>query len=59
LLGLLEVCRDRFSRHPEEARKLIQGISPGIQAKIDPVESASWTFVGRALLNLSETNTRN
>jgi hypothetical protein len=48
-----------FKQHPDDARELITvGQTPPGPDR-DPIELATWTTVARALLNLSETTTRN
>ena len=47
-----------FKKNPESAKKLISiGQTPA--GKADPIELATWTTMTRAILNLSETTTRN
>lgn len=56
---LLDFARQDFGKRPDDAKALISiGLAP-VSADQDPVELASWTSVCRALLNLSETTTRN
>lgn len=58
LLKLLNRDRDEFRKMPDSATKLSQiGLSPNDEA-VDSVEVAAWTSVSRALLNLSETYSR-
>lgn len=58
LLKLLQSSRDRFRASPTEAEKLLStGLTP--IPKSDVVELASWTEIARAILNMSETTTRN
>lgn len=58
LTQLLESNRTRFTADPSEAEKLLHtGLAPTPQSKT--IELASWTEVARAILNMSETTTRN
>ncbi len=58
LTGLLEKNRKTYAAGPDAARALVRtGLAP-VPADLDTVEWAAWTAVARALLNLSETNTR-
>jgi hypothetical protein len=58
LLKLLKKNREHYRDHPQDAASLLK---TGQAAAPDPKEGeiASWTSVARAILNLSETNTRN
>ncbi|MBL9153431.1 MAG: PSD1 domain-containing protein [Verrucomicrobiales bacterium] len=59
LENLLAVTRAEYESDPAAARALLGvGLKPAPDG-IDVVELASWTAVTRALLNLSETFTRN
>ena len=59
LLGLLADARRDFSQDEAAAAKLLAvGITPK-SGNVPPRELAAWTTVTRALLNLSETTTRN
>ncbi len=59
LQQLFASSHDYFAQNPEEAQKLIlTGDSPAT-IELEPVELAAWTTVCRAILNLSETITRN
>jgi len=59
LLGLLESNRKEYREEIESAKALVGiGLKPGA-ADLDVVEVAAWTTVARAILNLSETITRN
>ena len=49
----------RFAAQPEEARSLVRVGSAPVAENLNPVELAAWTSVGRAVLNLHETITRN
>ena len=52
-------AEQEFKSDPAAAKKLIStGQSPAPQ-NLDPVKHAAWTTVARAILNLSETYTRN
>jgi len=56
---LYRKTRDEYASHEDEAAALLEtGLAP-VPANLDPVELASWTAVTRAVLNLSETITRN
>jgi hypothetical protein len=58
LTDLLEKNRQAYTANPEAARALVRtGLAP-VPKDLDTVEWAAWTAVARALLNLSETNTR-
>ncbi|MCA9070845.1 MAG: DUF1553 domain-containing protein, partial [Planctomycetaceae bacterium] len=58
LLKLLQLNRTRFTKTPAEAEKLLStGMTPGPES--DVTELAAWTEVSRAILNMSETTTRN
>jgi hypothetical protein len=58
LTALLEKCRKAYTADPGAARELVRaGLAP-IPDDLDTVEWAAWTSVARAILNLSETNTR-
>jgi hypothetical protein len=55
---LFQYARADFKKNPASAKQLISiGQTP--PGKIDPVKLATWTTVTRAILNLSETTTRN
>lgn len=57
--NLLAAARAEYESDIAAARELLEtGLAP-VPAGIDPVELASWTSVTRAILNLSETMTRN
>ncbi|MDC0934951.1 PSD1 and planctomycete cytochrome C domain-containing protein [Pirellulales bacterium] len=59
LVSLLEFSRQNYAANPEAARALINtGQAASVDA-LDEVELASWMAVTRAILNLSETITRN
>jgi len=58
LISLLQQDRDEFQKSPDSATKINQiGLLPK-NSSVDPVELASWTSVCRAILNLSETYSR-
>ncbi len=59
LANLLSATRLDYESQPEVVADLAKtGISP-IPPNLDPTELATWTAVARAILNLSETITRN
>jgi hypothetical protein len=59
LQRLLQRSRDHYRQDLPAARELLgTGMAP-TPPGLDPVDLASWTAVARALLNLSETITRN
>jgi hypothetical protein len=59
LANLLQEHRAEFAADPSAAELLVTvGISPRTDGA-DKVELAAWTSVGRVLLNLNETITRN
>ncbi|MEM9645409.1 MAG: DUF1553 domain-containing protein, partial [Planctomycetota bacterium] len=59
LARLLQQTLDGYQNAPKSAQDLIgQGIAK-VTNPDDPIELAGWTSVARALLNLSETVTRN
>ncbi len=59
LKELLDKNRTAYQSHPEAAEALLKvGIAPA-PAQHAPVELAAWTAVARAILNMSETITRN
>lgn len=58
LLGLLKKNQEHYRAHPEEAALVLTtGQAPAPKSHVE--ELAAWTSVARALLNMSETNTRN
>lgn len=59
VLSLLKETRSGYQQDPESASDLIKIGRSHAPQNIDPIELASWTAVARALLNLSETVTRN
>jgi hypothetical protein len=56
---LYTYAKNDFQKNPTSAQALIKVGQKPAPAGQDPVELASWTTVTRALLNLSETTTRN
>ncbi len=60
LLGqLLDSSTAYYRSSPRAADQLLAiGIAPRVP-ELDPIEVASWTSVARAILNLSETTSRN
>ena len=58
LISLLQQDRDEFQKSPDSATKINHiGLLPK-DSSVDPVELAAWTSVCRAILNLSETYSR-
>jgi hypothetical protein len=58
LISLLQQDREEFQKTPDSATKINQiGLLPK-DSSVDPVELAAWTSVCRAILNLSETYSR-
>ncbi len=56
---LFTYAKSDFQKNPDSAKALINvGLSLAPE-NLDAVELASWTTVTRAILNLSETTTRN
>ncbi len=59
LARLYRSNREVYAADPAAAKALLgTGLAP-VPADLDPVDLAAWTAVARALLNLSETITRN
>ena len=56
---LQQLRKQQFAADPEAAAKLTAAGLAAQPNDLDPVELAAWTSVARALLNLSETITRN
>lgn len=57
--GLRELAHAEFKEDPTAAAQLVKtGLAPAPK-NLDAVEHAAWTTVARAILNLSETYTRN
>lgn len=59
MADLLDYANKDFKQHPDAAKKLISIGQTATDPNLDPIELATWTSVSRALLNLSETTTRN
>ncbi len=59
LKNLFAQTQAEYESNAEAARQLIETGLTSAPEDIDPIELASWTAVTRALLNLSETVTRN
>lgn len=58
LLELQQKHLAEFRARPEDARKLVAVGELPTPSELDPIEVASWMSVGRTLLNLHETITR-
>ncbi len=59
LTELLALNGRAYQANPDAARELVRiGLAPTAE-DLDPAELAAWTAVARALLNMSETITRN
>jgi len=59
LIALLSESQKQFAAVPDDAKRLLAiGLTP-IPKDLEPTELASWTILARAILNLSETLTRN
>ncbi|HTM56558.1 MAG TPA: DUF1553 domain-containing protein [Pirellulales bacterium] len=59
LAALLRTSEESFAAAPDDAERLLAiGLTP-IPADLNHAQLASWTMVARAILNLSETLTRN
>jgi hypothetical protein len=56
---LLGFARRDFGAHPGAAEELLSTGQAPVADVLDPNEHAAWTTVARAVLNLSETSTRN
>ena len=59
LQQLFESSHKYYEQNPAEAQQLISTGDSPVPIEIEPVELAAWTTVCRAILNLSETITRN
>lgn len=59
LLQLLQENRDAFQSRPDDAERFLNVGLTKTSSDQDLKELAAWTTVCRAILNLSETNTRN
>ncbi|MFK7852425.1 MAG: PSD1 and planctomycete cytochrome C domain-containing protein [Akkermansiaceae bacterium] len=57
--NLFNYAKKDFEKHPEAAKELIQVGQTPVDPKLSNTELAAWTSISRALLNLSETTTRN
>ena len=59
MIQLLAATHAEYRSNPEAAKELLKtGIAP-LPGDVDAVKLATWTAVARAILNLSETVTRN
>ncbi len=58
MLDLLRVANESFTESPEEAEQLLSIGNWQWPESLARVDLASWTMVGRAMLNLAETFTR-
>ena len=58
LMTLLKFNRKKYTRNADAARRTLAVGQSVADTTIDVVELASWTAVARAILNMSETNTR-
>jgi len=59
LAALLITSEEQYAAAPDDAERLLAvGLTP-IPADVNHAQLASWTIVARAILNLSETLTRN
>ena len=56
---LFKVAKKEFKTDPAAARELISTGQAPAPKNLDAIEHATWTTVARAILNLSETYTRN
>ena len=56
---LFTLAEKEFKSAPAEANALISSGQAPVPKDLDPVEHATWTTIARAILNLSETYTRN
>lgn len=59
LMKLLNSNRTTYQSKPKDAQAVSQSGLAKTKQNLDPVETASWTEVTRALLNLNEVVTRN
>jgi hypothetical protein len=59
LKGLFHSNLDRYRADPQAARSLIGTGQAPVASDLDAAELAAWTAVARAILNMSETITRN
>ena len=56
---LVSLAREEFQSDPAGARKLLSTGAAPVEENLDMVQHAAWTTAARAILNLSETYTRN
>ena len=56
---LFTLAEKEFKSAPAEANALISSGQAPVPKDLDPVEHATWSTIARAILNLSETYTRN
>ena len=56
---LFTFAEKEFKSHPTAAKELISAGQAPVPSDLDPAEHATWTTIARAILNLSETYTRN
>ncbi len=59
LKDVLDTNRIYYSEHPDAAADLLAAGTPLSTPPNDPTELASWTMVGRTILNLNEVISRN
>jgi hypothetical protein len=56
---LFTLAEKEYKSHPTAAKELISAGQSPVPSDLDPAEHATWTTIARAILNLSETYTRN
>ncbi|HJM65615.1 MAG: PSD1 and planctomycete cytochrome C domain-containing protein [Roseibacillus sp.] len=56
---LFQAAGKEFKANPAAARELVSTGQAPVPGNLDAIEHATWTTVARAILNLSETYTRN
>ena len=56
---LFTAAQKDFKANPKSAQALISSGQAPAAKDLDPIEHATWTTIARAILNLSETYTRN
>ena len=56
---LISMATQDFQSNPAAARKLVSTGAAPLAEGLDTVQHAVWTTAARAILNLSETYTRN
>ena len=56
---LFTLAEKEFKSRPTAAKELISAGQAPVPSDLDPAEHATWTTIARAILNLSETYTRN